>query len=468
MIIQISGGSSGWGNYVICGTVSKPRDPNRVKVLKGDINFGDKMVSSGKWKQNAYHLVLGFKGRISEEKAKKVLDDFEKQFMVGFDKSEYHMDAIMHTDTDDDHIHVRIPKMNLLTQTQLRLYYDKKDRPRLKLIRDFLDVKYNLESPLDNRQLVQESQELIVEGWREEQKQEPFDFKKKASRTKAQKSILASVLRLHKIGTFDTREDITIWLENLGLNVKYGYDIPDNFYYVTVSNDSGKSRIKSELFDENFWNLDRTKRTILIETNLSHRAGKTEGENNLEVITAKLNKANTSRVNYVKKTYSKARSIASKTHKETFITEHKKQQKEGIKNAKHYRRIEPRVGDVGKAEQNDVRELQEKLATDYLKSIKNIKERRDEMGRELSNDAEYVAEAISSTEQDILNADGGTEEFLSKLVTSIGEHFNNWISGLGNNIRGAIDKINNVELIEKYKSKMMSKFRQKHMYKHRS
>jgi hypothetical protein len=451
MIIQISGGGSGWGNYVMCGTVSKPRDPNRVKVLKGDINFGDKMVSSGKWKQNAYHLVLGFKGRISEEKAKKVLDDFEKQFMVGFDKSEYHMDAIMHTDTDDDHIHVRIPKMNLLTQTQLRLYYDKKDRPRLKLIRDFLDVKYNLESPLDNRQLVQESQELIIDEWREEQKQEPLDFKKKGSRDKAKKSILDSILRLHKVGTFDTREDITTWLENLGLSVKYGYDIPDDFYYVTVSNDTGKSRIKSELFDEKFWKLDRTKRTSLIETNLSHRAGKIEGENNLEVITAKLNKANTTRINYVKKTYSKARSIATKKNKEAFITEHKKQPKEGIKNAEPHRRTQSRVGDAREAEQNDVRELQKELATDYLKSIKNIKERRDEMGRELSNDAEYVAEAISSTEQDILNADGGTEEFLSALITSIGKVFNNWVSKIGSTIRGVIYEIDFEDTKDSYK-----------------
>lgn len=441
MIAQVSGGGDGWGNYVKYGTKHKPRDHNHVKILKGDIDFGDKVVNAGTWKQNAYHLVLGFKGRISEEKSKEILEDFEHHFMIGFDKNEYHLDAVLHTDTDDDHIHVRIPKMNLLTQTQLRLYFDKKDRPRLNLIRDYLDIKYDLESPLDNRQLVQESQELIIEEWREEQKQEPLDFKKKGSRDRAKKSILDSVLRLHKIGTFDTREDITTWLENLGLTIKYGYDIPNDFYYVTVGNDTGKSRIKSELFDENFWKLDRTKRTTLIETNLSHRSGKTEDEKNLEVITIKLQKANNTRIKYVEKTYSKARTIATKNNKETFTSEHKKELKEGIKNAESHRRIESRVGDVGTTEQDDVRELQEEFATDYLESINSIEKRRNGVEEELTDNAGSLAEEVSTTEQYTFNADGRTEEFLSKLVSSIGTLFNNWVSKIGKTIRGVIYEI---------------------------
>jgi argininosuccinate lyase len=80
MITQVSGGGGGWGNYVKYGTKHKPRDHNHVKILKGDIDFGDKVVNAGKWKQNAYHLVLGFKGRISEEKAKEILEDFEHHF----------------------------------------------------------------------------------------------------------------------------------------------------------------------------------------------------------------------------------------------------------------------------------------------------------------------------------------------------------------------------------------------------
>lgn len=466
MIIQVSGGGGGWGNYVKYGTRCKPRDQNHVKILKGDIDFGDKVVSAGKWIQNAYHLVLGFKGRISEEKAKAVLEDFEHLFMLGFDKNEYHLDAVMHTDTDDDHIHVRIPKMNLLTQTQLRLYYDKKDRPRLNLIRDYLDLKYGLESPLDNRKLVQESQELIVEGWREEQNQEPLDFKKKGSRTKAKKSILDSVLRLHKIGTFDTREDITTWLKNLGLNVKYGYDMPNDFHYVTVGNDTGKSRIKSELFDEDFWKLDRTKRSNLIETNLSHRAGKTEDESNLEVITSKLNKANTTRINYVKKTYSKARSIATKRNKETFITEHKKQAKKGSKSAEPHRRIESRVRSPKETKQRALDEIQGDLARDYRKSIKDIKERRAEMGTKLTDNAESLAERVSETEQGTLKSDGGTEEFLSKLVSNIGTHFNNWVSKIGSTIRRIIYEIdfnltkNSYKLTDEKSDKKIRRHRQ--------
>ena len=152
MIIQIKGSSGkGWRKYVTRGTDLKLRDPHKVKILKGDLIQGDRVVNLTDYKENAYLIVLSFKGRVDEETVRSVVNEFEQHFMMGFSKDEYHLDAVWHRDTDDDHVHVRIPKMNLRTQTQLQLYFDKKDRKRINVIRDYLDVKYQLESPLDNR-----------------------------------------------------------------------------------------------------------------------------------------------------------------------------------------------------------------------------------------------------------------------------------------------------------------------------
>ena len=103
---------------------------------------------------------MSFKNRVDEEIVRAVLDEFEENFMMGFDKDEYHFDAVWHRDTDDDHIHIRIPKINLRTQTQLQLYFDKKDRSRINAIRDYLDVKYQLKSPLDNKIFFKEDNKL--------------------------------------------------------------------------------------------------------------------------------------------------------------------------------------------------------------------------------------------------------------------------------------------------------------------
>jgi len=163
MIIQIKGSSGkGWRKYVTRGTDKKPRDPSKVKILKGDLIQGDRVVNLTDYKENAYLIVLSFKGRVGEEVVCAVTDDFEQYFMMGFDKDEYHLDAVWHRDTDDDHVHIRIPKMNLRTQTQLQLYFDKKDRKRINAIRDYLDVKYKLESPLDNRPLVKEDRDFYI------------------------------------------------------------------------------------------------------------------------------------------------------------------------------------------------------------------------------------------------------------------------------------------------------------------
>ncbi len=314
MIIQIKGSSNrGWRLYVTYGTDKKPRDPSKVKILKGDLLQGDRVANLTDYKENAYLIVLSFKGRVGEEVVRAVTDEFEQNFMMGFSKDEYHIDAVWHRDTDDDHVHIRIPKMNLQTQTQLQLYFDKKDRKRINAIRDYLDVKYELESPLDNKSLIKEDRDFYIDNWRKEFGNIPFAFSDKKSRVKVEQFITKSVLELHQAELLETFEDVKSFIEEQGVKVtKVGHDKPKDFHYLTIENESGKMRIKGEVYNEEFWGNSRQNREEQIRNN--KRNSPVEGENKRELgeLKQNLEKYNSKRKREIDKQYKSARQRAEK------------------------------------------------------------------------------------------------------------------------------------------------------------
>ena len=314
MIIQIKGSSGkGWRKYVTRGTDKKQRNPAKVKILKGDLIQGDQVVTLTNYKENAYLIVLSFKGRVNEEVVRAVVDEFEQHFMMGFDKNEYHLDAVWHRDTDDDHVHIRIPKMNLRTQTQLQLYFDKKDRNRVNAIRDYLDVKYQLESPLDNKLLIKEDRDFYIDNWRKEFGDSPFAFTDKKSRVKVEQFITQSVLELHQAGLLETFDDVKNFIEEQGVKItKVGYDKPKDFHYFTVENESGKMRIKGEIYNEEFWCDSRENREGQISSNARDSPVGREDERGLDELKGKLENYNNKRKREIDKQYKPARQRAER------------------------------------------------------------------------------------------------------------------------------------------------------------
>lgn len=314
MIIQIKGSSNrGWRLYVTYGTDKKPRDPSKVKILKGDLLQGDRVANLTDYKENAYLIVLSFKGRVSEEIVRSVVDEFEQNFMMGFSKDEYHLDAVWHRDTDDDHVHIRIPKMNLRTQTQLQLYFDKKDRKRINAIRDYLDVKYELESPLDNKSLIKEDRDFYIDNWRKEFGDSPFAFTDKKSRVKVEQFITKSVLELHQAGLLETFDDVKNFIEEQGVKiVKVGYDKPKDFHYLTIENESGKMRIKGEVYNEEFWGNSRQNREEQIRNNKRNSPVGGEDKREFGELKQNLDNYNSKRKREIDKQYKPARQRAEK------------------------------------------------------------------------------------------------------------------------------------------------------------
>ena len=255
MRIDIKGGGSGkgYGNYILREN-KKNVDFSKIKVLSGDMKLGDEIVKSSNYKDNSFNIVLEFKGKISDDKAKAVTGEFEKLFMHGFSREEYHLDAVLHQDTANSHVHIRIPKKNLLTDTTLRLYMDKTDRARINLIRDYIEEKFNLEKMKDNLRLQPKPKAEIIQEWRKKRKQKPFNFSKKKGRDEAQNYIVDYIKELHEADLINSIDDVKNLVCDLDLKfVKAGHDFKTDTHYLTFENSTGKIALKGELFNEQFY-----------------------------------------------------------------------------------------------------------------------------------------------------------------------------------------------------------------------
>lgn len=319
MTVHITSGSSGWGNYVLYGTKDKPRDSEKVELIEGDIGLGDRLCESNNYEESYYKIVLSFDRKVEKETALAVYEDFKKEFFVGLKPDEYHIDTVLHTDTDYDHFHMRVPKQNLKTDTHLQLYMDKIDRPRKQLIQDHLSLKYGFEIAREkNREIFKEQAHEHINKWREEHNQKPFDFKSKEGKKEAENQINGYVSDLIKSELISSQDDVKSTLEELGLTVeRFGHDEKKDFYYATVSNSSGKMRIKGDVYNDRFYEYNAKDRAAQIDSNKRITAEREPNQERAERVRKELNKANEKRFRTVTKLFSKSRARAEAEHSKT-------------------------------------------------------------------------------------------------------------------------------------------------------
>ena len=320
MTINITSGSSGWGNYVLYGTKDKPRDSDKVQFLEGDIALGDRLSQSNKYEESYYKIVLAFEGKPSDEVINSAYEDFKKEFFVGFDRDEYHIDAVIHKDTDNYHIHCRVPKQNLKTDTHLQLYMDKIDRPRKELIQDHISLKYGFNIAREqNREVFKEQSHEHINKWREQHNQKPFDFSNKKAQAEAEQQINGYLSELIKSGLIEKREDISTTLKELGLNIEKenGLDIKKDFAYTTVSNDTGKMRIKGEIHHDRFYEHNAKDRSSQIDNNKRIVEDRGSIEERAKQVQRELRKANEKRFKTVTKLFKHSRERAEREHTKT-------------------------------------------------------------------------------------------------------------------------------------------------------
>lgn len=261
MIAQIGSGSAGWSEYVL----GKDEKREGATLIAGDTDLGDAICKTTHYKSGQYvRMVLSFSAEdthITPEKGREIAKEFVDLFMHGYRPDEYHADIVEHTDTDNLHYHIRIPKLNLLTGTQLKIYYDKADRTRKEAIVDYLDHKYRLTRAADRRRTPQQKSQAEaerVQRWRSEHGQKPFDFRRKKGREEAQAAIDAYIEEMAAAGLITSQNEVLALLEEAGLKIeKIGHDKKRDFDYITVSNETGKLRLKGGYYGERFWQHTR-------------------------------------------------------------------------------------------------------------------------------------------------------------------------------------------------------------------
>ena len=317
---QASGNGKGYGDYVL-REYKKLSKAEREKIteLAGDMKLGDEIVKSSNYKDNAFNIILGFKGSISKTKAKAVLEDFEKLFMYGFSKEEYHLNAVLHQDAAHHHIHIRIPKKNLLTDTTLRLYMDSVDRDRVNLIRDYLEEKHDLERVQDNFKIVQDkTKEQIIQEHRVERGQKPFDFSKKKGRDKAQNYIVDYIEEAHEAGLINSIDNVKSLVEDLDIEyVRSGHDFKTDTHYLTFKNDTGKLSLKGELFNERFYTeFKREDREKQIKSNTNRRRAERGINRTFQELEEALKRSLSRRHKEIGKRYEKSRQRARERNRE--------------------------------------------------------------------------------------------------------------------------------------------------------
>ncbi|EGL2025937.1 relaxase, partial [Escherichia coli] len=173
MIVRYGGGNDGIVDYLINGRKAErqyTRDEldHRV-VLDGDLQTTDKIIDSieNKSQERYLHITLSFhESHVSNEVLKAIVDDYKKLLMNAYHPDEYsfyaeaHLPKIRHIQDNSTgelverkpHIHIVIPKVNLITEKFLNPVGDVTKGhtiEQLDAIQEFINYKYNLKSPKD-------------------------------------------------------------------------------------------------------------------------------------------------------------------------------------------------------------------------------------------------------------------------------------------------------------------------------
>jgi len=311
MIVNIRNVSGkGWSNYVL-------KDREKATLILGNVHLGDTIVNSLNYKSgNAVNFVISFskEDNVSIDQGREIAKEFFDEFMQGFNEDEYHLDIVEHNDTNHLHYHARIPKINLVTNTQLKPYWHKSDLGFKTAVIDKLALKHNLNTGDMKRRLIpNKTVEKIerINNWRDKHKQPKLDFSSKRGRADAEKQINDYISNLIASNLINNLDEIKRELQALGLEVvNAGYDKKNDFNYLTVENESGKIRIKGDIYNERFFGLAKEDRAKAIRDNESPR-GRKQG---LEAVRGEIEKRYRAelqkRLKFIDRQYGRAREKA--------------------------------------------------------------------------------------------------------------------------------------------------------------
>lgn len=315
MTVTVESGNGGWSEY----TLSRKKLKKGAKLIAGDIALGDAICQSTDYKSGQYfRLVISFKPEenVTPKRAREIVKEFMKHLLHGYSNDEFHLDIVEHTDTENLHYHIRVPKLNLFTGTQLHYHYlsdiDRKDK-----IHQYLEIKHDLLSPLEEKGIKPSAGKKAkqIQKWRKEHGQEPFVFTKKKDRDMAKERMFDFFSDAIKSGYIESFEEVIAELEAMGLTIaKVDYDRTKKFDYITIENDTGKLRLQGEIYGRKFYEHSGEDRAAAIASGGSLEARNRYDRPSLEQAEAALERANKQRSKFLEARFRTARERALSSH----------------------------------------------------------------------------------------------------------------------------------------------------------
>jgi hypothetical protein len=327
--IKNVGNGAGFGGYTL---INRPG----ARAIMGDVVLGDEICKSVDYKSgNSVNFVISFahEDGVTQEQGRKIAKEFMQSFMHGFKEDEYHMDLVEHTDSDHLHYHGRVPKLNLLTGTQLKLYWHKTDLEYKKAVINDICHKYGLVSGEKMKNTIPNPMHKLnqINKWREEHSQEPLDLASPKLKRATEKRVSEYISQTVKAGLINSLDEVKAEVVALGLEiVNEGYDKGKEFHYLTVQNESGKMRLRGDIYGEQFYDLTREDRAERVSTNRSFTTRDAELRESGEYAKQALQRERRKRLKFIEKQYGNARKRAYQREDEASIQADRNQEQRDI------------------------------------------------------------------------------------------------------------------------------------------
>ncbi|MET2851044.1 LPD7 domain-containing protein [Vibrio owensii] len=185
MLVRVRGGKDGIAEYLRDGMKSD-REMHRDQLDKricidGDLSITDtiiKTMAKTDKPENYFHVTLSFAERdISEEKIREIYEEYKRNIMSSYTEEEFNIYAEIHVPKiksyEDKstgkvverfpHVHVVIPKKNLLDDKNLNPYgFYKTNLEYFDAIQERINSKFNLVSPFDNQRIFKIDQSKLL------------------------------------------------------------------------------------------------------------------------------------------------------------------------------------------------------------------------------------------------------------------------------------------------------------------
>jgi hypothetical protein len=330
--ITNSANGGGWFPYVLIKNGEVRRE---AILLDGDPVLGNVICNSLNYKSgNAVNFVISFakEDHVTQAEGRVIAREFMQSFMHGFNEDEYHLDLVEHNDTDHLHYHARIPKVNLLTNTQLKLYWHKTDLTYKKAVIADVCNKYELVTGEEMKNTVPNPMHKLnqINKWREQHSQELLDLSSKKLRAVAEKQIGEYIGQMNTVGLINSLYDVKSEVINMGFDVvNEGYDRSSEFHYITIENESGKVRLKGDIYAEEFYRYSPEARAESISSNRSFTTRGQELRRSGADIKQTLQTERNKRLKFIKKQYGNARKRAIEREVKASLNTDREQERGG-------------------------------------------------------------------------------------------------------------------------------------------